>query len=152
MQTISKSAKVVPESYLEDNGSMTLDRWKVEQSKDPTLHFLIELLNKEVLLQRKTTQLELNCSGIGPYLKSLKQFQLHDGLLYRKVFSDKHGKWLYLLQLVLPSQLIDQDLKGCHDEVGHLGRDKTLELLRERFIGLHCIERQCIISLIAQVV
>ena len=31
------------------------------------------------------------------------------------------------------SQLIDQVLKGCHDEVGHLGRDKTLELLKERF-------------------
>ena len=31
------------------------------------------------------------------------------------------------------SQLIDKVLKGCHDEVGHLGRDKTLELLRERF-------------------
>ena len=34
---------------------------------------------------------------------------------------------------MLLSQLIDQVLKGCHDEVGHLGRDKTLELLRERF-------------------
>ena len=87
---------------------MTLDKCKVEQSKDLTLHFCIQLLNEGVLLQRKTTQLELNCPGIRPYLKSLKQFQLHDGLLYRKVFSDKHGKWSYLLQLVLPSQLIDQ--------------------------------------------
>ena len=30
VETISKSAKVVPESYLEDNGSVTLDTWKVE--------------------------------------------------------------------------------------------------------------------------
>ena len=105
-ETISKSAKVVPESYLDNNGSMTLDKWKVEQSKDPTLCFLFQ---------------------------SLKQFQLHDGILYRKVFSDKHGKWVYLLQLILPSQLTDQVLKDCHDEACHLGRDKALELLRERF-------------------
>ena len=91
----------------------------------PTLHFLIQVLNEGDLLQRKTTQLELNCPGIRPYLQSLNQFKLHDGLLYGKVFSDKHEKWSYLLQLVLPHQLIDQVLKGCHDEVCHLGRNKT---------------------------
>ena len=81
VETISKSAKVDPVSYLEDNGSMTLDKWKVEQSKDPTLHFIIQ---KEFCCKGKLSE-------IRPYLKSLKQFQLHDGLLYRKVFSDKHG-------------------------------------------------------------
>ena len=133
VETISKSTAVVPESYLEDNGSMTLDKCKVEQSKDPPLHFLIQILNEGDLLQMKTTQLELNCPEIRPRLKSLKQFQLHNGLLYRKIFSHKHGKWSHPLQLVLPSQLTDQVLKGCHDEVGHLGRDKSSELLRERF-------------------
>ena len=63
----------------------------------------------------------------------MKQLQLHDGLLYRKVFSDKAGKQAHLLQLVLPSQFINQAIRGCHDEVGHLGNNKTLELFRERF-------------------
>ena len=58
---------------------------------------------------------------------------MHDGLLYRKVFSDKKGKHFHLLQLVLPSKFINQAIRGCYDEVGHLGMDKTLELLRERF-------------------
>ena len=35
--------------------------------------------------------------------------------------------------LVLPQQLIKKALTGCHDQVGHLGRDRTLSLLRERF-------------------
>ena len=51
---------------------MILDEWKVEQSKDPTLHFIITLLNEGGWLQKKITQLELNCQGIRPYLKSLK--------------------------------------------------------------------------------
>ena len=91
-------------------------------------------------MQRKTSQLELNISGIRPYLKSLKQLQLPDGLLYGKIFSDRHCKQSYFLQLVLQPQLIDQVLKCCHDEVGHLGMDKTLELLREKdSVGLPCI-------------
>ena len=50
-----------------------------------------------------------------------------------KFFSDKTGKQAHLLQLMLPSQFINQAIRGFHDEVGHLGRDKTLELPRERF-------------------
>ena len=49
------------------------------------------------------------------------------------MFSDKAGKQAHHLQLVLPSHFINQAIRGCHDEVGHLGRDKTLELLRKRF-------------------
>ena len=53
VETTSKSAKIILESYLEDNGSMILDKWKVDQSKDLTLHFLIQLLNEGVLLKGK---------------------------------------------------------------------------------------------------
>ena len=41
VETVSKSAKVIPKSYFEYSESMTLDKWKVEQGKDPTLYFLI---------------------------------------------------------------------------------------------------------------
>ena len=48
---------------------MTLDKWKVEQGKDCTLHFLIQHLQEGVLLKRKIYQLELKCPEIRPYLK-----------------------------------------------------------------------------------
>ena len=76
-------------------------------------------------MKRKTSQIELKCPEIRPYLKSLKQLQLHDGLLYRNVFSDKTVKQAHMLQLVLPFQFTNQAIRGCHDEVGHVGRDKT---------------------------
>ena len=36
-------------------------------------------------------------------------------------------------QLVLPQQYHDEVLRGLHDDVGHLGRDKTLGLVRKPF-------------------
>ena len=56
VETVSTCAKVIPESYFEDSESMTPDKWKVEQGKDPTLHFLIQHLQEGVLLKRKTSQ------------------------------------------------------------------------------------------------
>ena len=41
VQTVSKSAKVVTKSNFEESESLNLDNWKVEQGRDPTLHFLI---------------------------------------------------------------------------------------------------------------
>ena len=62
VETVSKSAKVIPESCFEDSDSVTLDKWKVEQGKDPTLHFLIQHLQRGVLLKRKTSQLRVKMS------------------------------------------------------------------------------------------
>ena len=56
VETVSKSAKAIPKSYLEDSESMTLDKWKVDQGKDPTLQSLIQHLQEGVLLKRKTSQ------------------------------------------------------------------------------------------------
>ena len=46
VEIVSKSAKVIPESYFEDSESMTLDKWKVEQGKDTTVHFLSSIYKK----------------------------------------------------------------------------------------------------------
>ena len=37
------------------------------------------------------------------------------------------------MQLVLPTTLRLQALKGCHDDLGHLGIERTLDLLRYQF-------------------
>ena len=37
------------------------------------------------------------------------------------------------LQLVLPKSYRAQAIRGLHDDMGHLGRDRTLNLLRYRF-------------------
>ena len=53
-----------------------------------------------------------------------------DGLLYRR--------WVYknemtYLQFVMPIAFRKKTILACHDQFGHLGMDKTLVLLQERF-------------------
>ena len=58
-----------------------------------------------------------------------KQLQLRDNILYRKRLDDGDE----VFQLVLPPEFRDQALRGCHDDVGHMGRERTMALLRDRF-------------------
>ena len=41
------------------------------------------------------------------------------------------------MQLVLPPAYREVALKGCHDEVGHLGLERMLDLMRDRFFWPH---------------
>ena len=134
MEIVAKSMNVVPpDSQSCFESEMTQENWIYEQGKDPVIDYIVQLLKQGNLLKVKPCQLEMENPGIRPYLRHLKQLHLEDGLLYRKQFSAEQGKKRHQMQIVLPPQLIPQALKGCHDEVGHLGRDKTMELLRERF-------------------
>ena len=37
------------------------------------------------------------------------------------------------MQLILPMILRTQGLRGCHDDMGHLQIERTLDLLKDRF-------------------
>ena len=39
------------------------------------------------------------------------------------------------MQLVLPESFRKQALQGCHDDLGHLSIEWTIDLLRDCFIG-----------------
>ena len=43
------------------------------------------------------------------------------------------------MQLVLPEAFIKQALQGCHDELGHLGIEWTIDLLRDHFYWLRML-------------
>ena len=55
---------------------------------------------------------------------------MREGILYRSR-KEENGEMIY--QLVLPVTERQTALRGLHDDVGHLGRDRTLELMRSRF-------------------
>jgi len=61
--------------------------------------------------------------------KEASKLVVKDNLLYRKV--ERDGSEVH--QLVLPREYVDMVLRSLHDESGHLGMDKTLELIRNRF-------------------
>ena len=53
------------------------------------------------------------------------------GLLYRKVFDGQLQENKF--QFVLPKQYWNKALEACHDNMGHLGIERTTSLLRDWF-------------------
>ena len=71
-----------------------------------------------------------------PEVKSLlrirKSLKLIKDILYRKTYTDNSSSKKIQWQLVVPKAFRSRALAGCHDDVGHQGRMRTLSLLRER--------------------
>ena len=72
-----------------------------------------------------------------PEVKSLlrirKGLKLVKDILYRKTYTDNSSSKKVQWQLVVPKAYRSRALVGCHDDVGHQGRMRSLSLLRERF-------------------
>ncbi|KAL6483337.1 hypothetical protein MHYP_G00082090 [Metynnis hypsauchen] len=64
--------------------------------------------------------------------KELKRLQLRNGLLYRTCQSENDITY----HLVVPKSLRSTILTCLHDDMGHMGLERTLDLVRTRFIGL----------------
>ena len=64
-------------------------------------------------------------------LKQKDTYCRRKGLLYRKLRHCNRDE--YTFQFVLPSKYRNQALKGCHDDITHLGVERYLDLLRDRF-------------------
>ncbi|XP_070176175.1 uncharacterized protein [Littorina saxatilis] len=62
-------------------------------------------------------------------LQQHKKLFMEKGVLYRRVADSKGG---HFEQLVLPSSLRQDVLVALHDNMGHQGYDRTMELLRQR--------------------
>ena len=65
-------------------------------------------------------------------LKHKQQVILRNGLLHSKVQFHSHDQ--PSLQFVLPQNYREQDMKACHDDIGHLGLERSLDLLKTGFL------------------
>ena len=74
---------------------------------------------------------EMDSSGIQVLLKYRKDLFLKDGLLYQKVVLKNHSG--PISQFVLPENFVCKVILACHDDIDHLGMERTLGLLQERF-------------------
>ena len=129
MESVSCSPEIIPTALdLDSSPSSTLD-WVKIQKADPNLSVIIKLIGQ--LLKRKLHRKD------SPEVKSLltirKNLKLTKDIVYRKSYSDNSSSKKVLWQLVVPKAYRLRALAGCHDDVGHQGRMRTLSLLRERF-------------------
>ena len=134
IESVSCSSKIIPTELNLDSGSSSAIDWMKEQRAYPNLSVIIKLIESGQLQKRKLHGKD------SPEVKSLlrirKGLKLVKDILYQKSYSENSSSKKVLWQLVVPKAYRSRALAGCHDDVGHQGRMRTLSLLRERFFWL----------------
>ena len=108
-----------------DISVMNNETWRLEQSKDPVLVPIIRQLHGG----KKVSFTEKKDNDIYLFFRQMKHFVLKEGVLFRKRKTLDEEQ----LQLVLPSDFQMKALNGVHNEMGHLGFDRSFQLLQQRF-------------------
>ena len=107
---------------------MTPLQWCQAQAKDPAIHHIVDSIQNKALKHLKI-QGDMP-SELKALIQLKKQLTLKQGVLYRRItLVDAKPR----LQLILPPSHHNKAMEGCHDQVGHLGLDRVLELLRDQF-------------------
>ncbi len=87
----------------------------------------------EVIQNLETGKSKCKLKDVSPegraYLRKSPQLEFRQGVLYRprQLQDDKS------YQLLLPKKYWILALTGVHDDTGHMGRDRSLEVLQQRF-------------------
>ena len=109
---------------------MTTSDWMKAQAEDKIIGDIIKMYKAKELQKGKET----DSQEMRQFLKQRSKLLLRNGVLYHKNDTQEidHPD-RNTMQLVLPTTLRIQALKGCHDDLGHLGIERTLDLLRDQF-------------------
>ena len=106
---------------------MTSLEWCHIQAQDPILSQIIRELHNKTIGRMKIKM------GMPSEMKALirnrAQLTLKHGVLYKNKKVNARTKQL----LIIPQSHRQRAIEGCHDQVGHLGQDRVLDLLRDRF-------------------
>ena len=103
--------------------------WQNEQAEDIDIGPVLMLVKGGHHLQY--TCKEGDSSGMSVLLKYKQDLLIKNGLLYRKAKLKNHDS--VVNQFVLPKSFHRRATLALHDDYGHLGMEKTLGLLQERF-------------------
>ena len=131
IESISCSSQIIPDELdIDNNSTHTLD-WVKLQRADPNLSVIIKLIESDQLFKRKLHRKD--SPEVKALLRIRKSLKLSKDILHRKSYTDNSSSRKVLWQLVVPKAYRARALAGCHDDVGHQGRMRTISLLRERF-------------------
>ena len=125
VETLCQGAHVV-DSLSKDRATpgMTSLEWCHIQAQDPILSQIMREINNKCLGKMKIKV------GMPSEWKALirnrTQLILKHGVLYKKARVNARTKQL----MVVPQSYRQRAMEGCHDQVGHLGQDRVLDLLR----------------------
>lgn len=135
IEWLAMDAHAIPAEFSQIDlclGSSTLPKltqqdWATEQKADSNISRVIDIVNTGKHLSYRVRQREDR--EVQLLLRVLDQLVFKNGALYRKRLHK--GEPFY--QLVLPTKYREMVLQSLHDKVGHMGIDRTLDLVRTRF-------------------
>jgi hypothetical protein len=123
IETVCMSTDVLDDIDSVSNSFDSRD-WRKHQMEDKIIgKFLRCVTNK----QRPTSGVDCRESKL--LLKEFGRLNVRRGVLYRCTRVDDQDQY----QLVLPKGFRHLALKGAHNDIGHLRRERGIHLLRERF-------------------
>ena len=133
--------KVMQKSLVMDSSPKVPNNdWIREQSEDSDINLIVQLLKSDKL--KRYIAREANSSGMQVLLKYHKDLFLKNGLLDQEVSLKNHQG--PISQFVLPKPFVHKVILACHDDSGHLGMERTLGLLQERFFWPKVADGVCI--------
>ena len=107
---------------------MTMLDWVKVQAEDQVISDLIQWYKAKELHKGKDT----DSPEMKQFLKQRDKLLLRNGILHHKNDTkETECPDMNTMQLILPTTLKTQAPRGCHDDLGHLGIERTLDLLRD---------------------
>lgn len=133
VESLSVTAEAIPDSY-EQTGMegvpviefLSEENLKDKQKSDPPICEVIYLLDSG---ETPPQSVKAQVPELKMMLHEVKQLEMKNGVLYQR--RQEAGSTQY--QLVLLGNLRDMVLTSLHNDVGNLGREHTLDLVRSRF-------------------
>ena len=118
--------------------------WKIfkptqvkEWRSAPAISEVKKMIQNSTLAQRRPSSKDHR--DLKTYLHQRSRLKVRNGVLYRYIDNSQRPD-RNSLQLCLPQPYRKAALEGCHDNVGHFGIDRALDLLRDRFYWPHMME------------
>ena len=107
---------------------MSISELQASQREDENIKKILDLMEKDKLMKYKPKRED--GEEVRNYLKLRKYLILINGIVHRTVQLKHQVKPVN--QLVLPVRYWKRMVLACHDELGHLGMDRTLLILQDR--------------------
>ncbi|KAG1933335.1 interleukin-1 receptor accessory protein-like 1-A [Pimephales promelas] len=130
-ESLSLGVDGIPQEFQQEDAhglpilpQMSEEKLKEHQRADPELKVVINYLESGKKPVGKVEPVE-----VALWLREWSKFELKNGVLFRR--RQDRGSVLY--QLVLPVGLREMVLTSLHNDMGHLGIERTLDLVRSRF-------------------
>ncbi len=135
VEVLSMSVNAIPATFDQPQPwpaddtlpAYSMDDWRTFQEEDPDLLRVIQLKTNGRL--PTVTERASESHEVRQLLREWSKLELRCNALHRLRLQDDKKQY----QLVVPKSHRQEALCGVHDKLGHFGRDRTLELARERF-------------------